>query len=104
MCGDADDGARKAGKGRVWSSTHASRTKGPATGKSAGGKRRAQADGKEKGAKPENDYLGYKKKREVKFRQNANTAIHIAMMRPASAMRSTRLLTVDSPLTSAFVE
>jgi len=63
MYGDADHGARKSRQGEDLEQYPGKQNHRNCDGKSAGGKRRAQADGKEKGAKPENDYFGYEEKR-----------------------------------------
>src|SRR6267378_333351 len=103
MYGDADDGAKKTGKGRIWSRTHASSVTGTATGRALVARGARKLMERRKAPSPRM-ITSVTRKKGGEVPPNASTAIHIAMMRPASAMRSTRLLTVDSPLTSVFVE
>src|SRR6267154_5671121 len=103
MCGDADDGARKAGKGRVWSSTHASRTTGTATGRALAARGARKLMESRKTPSPRM-ITSVTRKKGGEVPPNASTAIHIAMLRPTSAIRSTELLTADRRLTSVVVE
>src|SRR6267143_6640829 len=103
MCSDAYNGAKKAGNGRICSTTKAIRATGAARG------RRIEIKGARKPAERKTTpsprmIVCVTRKKGGEVPPNASTAIHIAILRPTSAIRSTELLTADRRLTSVVVE
>src|SRR5467141_4433244 len=103
MCSDGYNGAKKAGNGRICATTKAIRATGATKGRRTAARGARKLEERRKTPSPRMiTCVTRKKGGEVP--PNASTAIHIAMLRATSAIRSTELLTADQRLTSVAVE
>src|SRR5438876_11023952 len=103
MCGDAYNGAKKAGNGKICSTTKAISATGAARG------RRMAVIGARKLAERKKTpspriITSVMRKKGGEVPPNASTAIHIAMLRATSAIRSTEILTADRRFISVAFE
>src|SRR5258708_12108180 len=103
MCSREDKGDKRVGNGIICSTTQAISATGAARGSLMVVRAARKLAERRKTPSPRM-IISVTRKKGGEVPPNASTAIHIATLRPASAIRSTGLLTADPRLTSVVVE